>query len=135
VSSVLYPVSILTRSNGAVLIGQSTAANALPVNLNIDCDGTETTITATLSASPWTALSPRISIPDTASRAIITAPAGLTRYRLNADPGGAPSGTSSAGATIRAGDQRVITLAAGTSRTLGLSSALASGVVTVEFVP
>jgi len=100
-----------------------------------DCDGQEQTVTATLSATPYTALSPRLAVPDWATRAIITAPAGITRYRLNGDPGGAPSGTASAGGTLAASASRVIGLAPGASRTLGLSTAVVSGVVTVEWLP
>jgi hypothetical protein len=105
------------------------------IELAPDCDGQEQTVTATLSATPWLVLNPRLAVPDWATRAIITAPAGLTRYRLNGDPGAAPSGAASAGATMQASTTRVVGLAAGTGRTLGLSSAVAGGVVTVEWLP
>ena len=114
---------------GVPITGTST------VGIQPDCTGQEQTIVATLSATPWTALSPRLSVPDYATRAVITAPAGLTMYRLNGDPAGNPDGTLKAGATLGISEMRVVGLAAGTSRTLGLSSAVASGQVRVEWLP
>jgi len=111
------------------------AAGQPVVALGADCTGDEQTVTATLAGTAYVALSPRLTVPDWATRAIITAPAGITRYRLNGDPGGAPGGTATAGATIAASTSRVVGLAAGAGRTLGLSSAVAGGTVTVEWLP
>ena len=101
-----------------------------------DCTGQEQTIVATLSATAWTVLATPLAVPDWASRAIITAPNGLTRYRLNGNPAaGAPDGTISAGATMAANEVRVLGLRSGRSRTLGLSTAVSSGTVRVEWLP
>jgi len=102
---------------------------------NANCTGQEQTVTATLSATPWTALNPRLAVPEWATRAVLTAPVGRLRYLLNGDPGGAPSGTASAGATMSASTEWVIDLALGNGRTLGLSSEVASAVVRVVWLP
>ena len=105
------------------------------VGLRPDCTGVEESLIATLSATPWTALNPRLAVPDWATRAAITPQSGRTRYRLNGDPGGAPTSTATAGGTLELGVTRMVGLAAGTSRTLGFTSAIASATVLVEWLP
>jgi hypothetical protein len=100
-----------------------------------DATGQEQTVVATLSATAWVPLSPRLAIPDWATRVMITAPAGLTRYRLNGDPAGAPDGTPSAGVTMGATDTWIVALAEGTSRTFGLSTSVSAGLVRIVWLP
>ena len=120
----------LTLNGAATVLGGGVAGTG--VGFRPDCTGEEETVTATLSATPWTVLSPRLAVPDFATSAVITAPAAVTKYRLNGDPSNDVAG---AGATLQPAEQRVIGLAAGTSRTLGLVSAGASAVVVVEWLP
>lgn len=105
--------------------------------LPIDCNGREQTVLVTLSATPWVPLSPRLAVPDWATRALIKAPAGKLRYRMNGDPGGAPSSTPSAGGTLAANEMRVIGLETTTAggRTLGFTSPLVSPSFEVEWLP
>ena len=110
------------------------SAQHFGVGLRPDATGQEQTILASLSATPWTPLSPSLAIPDWATRAAITAD-GTTRYRLNGDPGGAPSTTASAGATMPDGDLWIVGLATGVGRTLGLTSSKASASLMVVWLP
>jgi hypothetical protein len=89
----------------------------------------------TMSETPWTALDPVLAVPDWASEAFIIAPDGLTRYRLNGTPGGAPTSTASAGSLMAANEKRSVTLEPGTDRTLELKTAAISGKIIVEWRP
>lgn len=104
------------------------------VEFQPDCTGQGQTQVVTLSATAWVVSS--LTVPAYASRAIITAPNGVTMYRLNGAPAGPPTtGETRAGLRLAANQERVVQLGAGVTRTLQIASALASGVVTIQWVP
>jgi hypothetical protein len=136
IKTLMRRIEILEKRISFLLTSE-TSGGGTPmseITFTPDCDGTETAVIVTLSSTAWTALTPRVSIPNTTKRIIITAPAGVVRYRLNADPDTAITGTSSTGCSMDAGEKRIITIADGTGRTLGLRSSLASAVIKLEFV-
>ena len=104
------------------------------VEFQPDCTVQGQTQVVTLSATPWVVSS--LTVPAYASRAIITATNGVTMYRLNGAPNGPPTtGETRAGLRLAANQERVVQLGAGVTRTLQIASALASGVVTIQWVP
>ena len=99
-----------------------------------DCTGQEQTTVVTLSATAWVVSS--LTVPAYASRVVITAPNAVTMYALNKPPQGPPtSGETRDGLRLAANQERVVQLASGTNRTFQVASALASGVVTIQWVP
>ena len=118
-----------------LIIQQILAAlqSALSAKFLPDCTGAEQTQVVTLSATAWVVSS--LTVPAYATRCIITAPNAVTMYALNKPPQGPPtSGETRDGLRLAANQERVVQLAAGTSRTLQVASALSSGVVTVQWV-
>ena len=119
-----------------LIIQQILAAlqSALTAQFRPDCTGAEQTQVVTLSATPWEVSV--LTVPAYASRAIITAPNAVTMYALNKPPAGPPtSGETRDGLRLAANQERVVQLAPGVMRTLQIASALAGGVVTVQWVP
>jgi len=99
-----------------------------------DCTGAEQTQVVTLSATAWVVSV--LTVPAYANRCVITAPNAVTMYALNKPPQGPPtSGETRDGLRLAANQERVVQLAAGVTRTFQVASALAGGVVTIQWVP
>ena len=131
-ASLPLPTGAATQTTLAAVLAALQAT--LTARFIPDLIGQEQTVLVQLHGTAWQPISPRLSIPDWVTRIMVTAPDGVTRIRLNGDPGGAVTTTPTNGATLAANEVRIAYLSPGTSRTVGFTREVAGGIAAVEFI-